>query len=143
MVYRVKAPSEMVYNKHVGRCCAAVTPSWSKAQQLATLPNKRKTVYLGSTCVYFTVASYWLIDDCTSIVCVAGTALLKLYTIPVHLYLVARAISKHKKQFANKPRWLGRIRDHRRKGLGKTHPIILCRFSVVHYLRRHKEYLLK
>ena len=94
-VYRVKAPYEMVCSEHKGRCRAAGTPSWLEAWQLATSPYKRKTIYARSTRVYFTVASYWLIDDFTSMTRAAGTAPLKLYTILVHLYLVARTQNKH------------------------------------------------
>ena len=49
----------------------------------------------GSTRVYFTVASYWLIDDFTSMTRAAGNAL-KLYHTG-ELVLVARAINNHKR----------------------------------------------
>ena len=45
--------------------------------------------------VYFTVASYWLIADFTSMTRATVTAL--KYTIPVNLYLVVRAIREHTK----------------------------------------------
>ena len=73
-VYRVEAPSEMVCSERRGLRRAASTLSWSKNCLLPSLRYKKK----GSMRVYFTVASYLLIDDFTSMTCVAGTAL-KLY----------------------------------------------------------------
>ena len=86
----------MICSAHQGRRRAGGTSSWSKTRQLATLTYKQKTIYARNTRVYFTVANYWLIEDVTTMTRAAGTALFKIHTILVHLYLVARAQNKHK-----------------------------------------------
>ena len=85
----------MVCSKREGRRRAAGTSACLKTRQLATLPYKQNTIYVRIRRVYFMVASYWLIDNFTSITRAADAAPKYIRYRCTCTYVVARAIYKH------------------------------------------------